>query len=254
MLKDEKSIIDTKFNIKEDLSYEEENQTTEDSDVIVDNTSVQIRNEILMEIQSEREFIINEAKAEAERITLDAKKIGYKEGFAKGKEKGHTLGFEEGKLKGLEDGYAEGIEQAKAEADEIKKNAMNMLSLAEEEVAKYMAEKQQEIISLAAQMAESIIHHKIDTSSDNILQLIKPIIQQSRKAKNIIITCNSDSYDYLRKSMYEIERKYPDIKFIVLEDENLEKNGCIVENENQIIDLQIREQLNNIIKKINNME
>ena len=214
----------------------------------------QIRKDLIEEIQEERDSIINKAIKEAEEIALRAKDTGYKEGFNQGLERGMKQGISQGNKKGLENGYLQGIIDAQDEANQIKKNAMDILDKAGDEVEKYMAENQKRIIDLAVQMAESIVHSTIDSSSENLMQLIKPIIQQFRKVDSVIITCNPHSYDYLKKSLYQLERKYEDIKFVLFEDETLEKNGCLIENENQIIDLQIGKQLKNIVEKIKNVE
>ncbi|NLY45165.1 MAG: hypothetical protein GX053_04150 [Tissierella sp.] len=232
----------------------ETDEDTKDPEDELDEIRNQIRQDLLQEIQEQRDSIINEAMEEAEEIRLRARDTGYTEGFSQGSKDGKKQGLDEGTKKGLENGYLQGVIDAQDEANQIKKNALNMLNKAGDEVDKYMAENQGRIIDLAAQMAESIIHSTIDSSSENILQLIRPIIQQFRKVETVIITCNPHSYDYLKKSLYQIEKKYEDIKFVLFEDDGLEKNGCIIENENQIIDLQIGKQLKNIVEKIKNME
>ena len=261
---DDTSLIDTKLDYdKLDFgdSFDDSNDDTLETDVDtkdpedeLDEIRNQIREDLLQEIQDQKDSIINKAMEEAEEIKLRARDTGYTEGFSQGSEEGKKQGLDQGNKKGLENGYLQGIIDAQDEANQIKKNAINILNKAEDEVDKYMAENQEKIINLAVQMAESIVHSTIDSSSENILQLIKPIIQQFRKVETVIITCNPHSYDYLKKSLYQIEKKYEDVKFALFEDESLEKNGCVIENENQIIDLQIGKQLKNIVGKIKNME
>lgn len=258
LLKDDPSLIDTKINydvqVYDDLEQEQEKETMTEKTNDLDLLRDEIRESLLLELKEQRESIINEAKKEAEMIRLEAKKVGYKEGHDKGIKQGFEQGFNEGNTRGIEKGYSEGVESAQKEVDEIKRNAIKMLENAQEEISEFVEANQQRIIRLAAQMAESIVHTTIDTSSENILQLIKPIVQQLKKVESIIITCNPNNYDYLKKSIYSIEKKYEDIKFIILEDESLEKNGCKIENENQIIDLQIKKQLENIVEKLSNLE
>ena len=258
------SIIDTKLDYdKLDLgdSYGDSSddihladEDIKDPEDELNEIRSQIRKDLIEEIQAEKDSIINKAVKEAEEIALRARDTGYKEGFNQGLEKGMKQGINQGNKKGLENGYLQGVIDAQDEANQIKKNAMDMLDKAGDEVEKYMAENQKRIIDLAVQMAESIVHSTIDSSSENLLQLIKPIIQQFRKVDAVIITCNPHSYDYLKKSLYQLEKKYEDIKFVLFEDESLEENGCLIENENQIIDLQIGKQLKNIVEKIKNVE
>ena len=239
------------FQVYDDVIFKEDStmEYSEKADIIQD-----IRQSLLLELKEQRENILNEAKLEAKKIKLDAKEEGYTKGYDKGLEDGFNQGFNEGNDKGIESGYLQGINNAKDEAKTIKESAIKLFKDAQDEINKYMDENRQRIIRLATQMAESIIHSTIDASSDNIMQLVKPIIQQFKKMENVIITCNPKNYDYLKKSMNGIEEKYSDIKFIILEDESLEKNGCIIENDTQIIDLQIKKQLENILAKLEIME
>lgn len=225
-----------------------------DSEDRITDIKNRMRKDLLEEIQEQKDSIINKAMVEAEEIRLRARETGYKEGFSQGLEDGLKQGIEEGNKKGLEEGYIKGLRDAQDEANQIKKNALDILEKAGDEVEIYITENQERIVALAAQMAESIVHSTIDSSSDNILQLIKPVIQHFRKVEAVIITCNPNNYDYLKMSLYQMEKKYEDIKFVLLEDESLEKNGCLIENENQIIDLQIGEQLKNIVEKMKNVE
>ena len=248
------SIIDTKINydgLDDTFQVDEPRKINKDQ---TEDIESRMKEKVLKEIEEQRASIINKAMEEAEEIKLRARDTGYKEGFKKGLEDGMKQGIDEGNQKGLENGYLQGIIDAQDEANEIKANAVDMLNQAQDEVDKYLQVNQQKIIKLAAVMAESIVHSTIDTSSENIIQLIRPIIQQFRKVESVIITCNPANYDYLKKSLYEIERKYEDVKFTIFEDESLEKNGCIVENENQIMDLQIGKQLKNIVEKMMNLE
>lgn len=248
------SLIDTKINYD---GFDDTFEVNEARNIIKNETDdIQggIKEELLKGIEEQRASIINKAVEGAEDIRLRARDTGYKEGFKKGLEDGVKRGVDQGNKKGLENGYLQGIIDAQDEANQIKANAVNMLNQAQDEVDKYIKVNQDRIIKLAGVMAESIVHSTIDTSSENIIQLIKPIIQQFRKVESIIITCNPKNYEYLKKSLYEIERKYEEVKFTIFEDESLDKNGCIIENENQIIDLQIRKQLDNIVEKILNLE
>lgn len=213
-----------------------------------------LRDKVLRDLEKEKEAIIQKAMEDGEEIRNRARDTGYKEGYEKGLEDGSKQGLEEGTRKGLENGYLQGLINAKDEANEIKESALNVLHQAQEEVDKYFAKNEEKLIKLAGLMAEAIVHKSIDTSSENIMQLIRPIIHQFRKVESVIISCHPDNYDFVREELYLLEEKYEDVKFSLFEDDSLEKNGCIVENENQIVDLQIGKQIKNIMEKMAKME
>jgi len=208
-----------------------------------------IKKELYKKTAEERRKIIEKANEEANNLLEEAKKQGFDKGFKKG--------CEEGFKEGLTNGYNQGILDAKSEASKIKNNAVKIVEDAQESVSDYFRESHDQIIELAADMAESIVHLTIDESSENILMLVNPILQEFGKTENIVITCHPDNLDYLKLYKYKLEEVCPNTIFTILSDANLEKDGCIVENENKIIDLQIRKQLNSIlesIKDIDNME
>jgi len=208
-----------------------------------------IKKELYKKTAEERRKIIEKANEEANNLLEEAKKQGFDKGFKKG--------CEEGFKEGLTNGYNQGILDAKSEASKIKNNAIKIVEDAQESVSDYFRDIHDKIIGLAADMAESIVHLTIDESSENILMLVNPILQEFGKTENIVITCHPDNLDYLKLYKYKLEEACPNTIFTILSDANLEKDGCIVENENKIIDLQIRKQLNSIlesIKDIDNME
>ncbi len=197
-----------------------------------------LKEEIYREMEEERRKILEIANKEAKEVLEEAKKqgfeVGLKEGFAKG--------------------YNQGIEEAKIEASNIKENAIQIVKDAQDYVSDYYKQSHDEIIKLAADMAEAIVHTTINESSENIMMLVKPIMQRFGKTGSIIITCHPDSVNYLKLYQYKLEEICPNTIITILEDGNLEQNGCIIENENQIIDLQIKKQIESILESIKDMD
>lgn len=197
-----------------------------------------IQRELLDEIEGQKQFILQNAYEEAEKIKGEASQRGFDEGY--------QAGFSRG--------YEDGMEKAHSEGQAIRNSAINLLKQAEEEVKKYGHDNKNAIIGLAADMAEAIVHTTIDASSQNILLLIKPILEQYGKKESIIIRCHPHNIDHLRMNLYQLENMCPNGRFIILEDSNLEENGVVIEDEGQIVDLQIKKQIQSMIHDITNME
>ena len=210
--------------------------------VDIDQIRAEITEKIYLESKQERQALMDKALKDAMEEALKEAEILKKEAI----DKGHKEGFREGYKKGLTD--------CQVECDEIRKNALNMIDQAEKETKKYFKDNQENIIKLSGDMAESIVHATIDLSSENLLMLIKPIIDQNDRNELIIITCHPDNHELLKENKEQLEVCAPNARFVILLDNNLEKNGCIIENENQIIDLQIRKQIDSIIKDIRSLE
>lgn len=254
-----------------DIAYSEERKTLTDIklegnfdelDEIIDEVKEEIEIE---EVEVEEPIDIELIKKEIEEkftleneelrrellanIELEARKKAEEEAAIAKQE-----AAEEGYKDGLKHGYQRGIQEAKGVCDEMKKTALDLIQQAKEEVEKYYSENKANIIRLAGDMAENIVNETIDLSSENILMLIKPIINLNERNELIVITCHPDKFEFLKKRKSELELAAPNARFVLLSDNNLEKNGCIIENENQIIDLQIRKQIESIVNDIRSME
>lgn len=161
---------------------------------------------------------------------------------------------QQGYRKGLEEGFEKGLADCQDECSRMKNAALDMFKQAEEEVKSYFNDNKEKIIQLAGDIAESIVNTTIDLSSENILSLIKPIIQQYEKNESIIITCHPSKSELLKTKLSELEELGQTARLTILGDGNLDKNTCIIENENQIIDLDIRKQINSIIMEMKDLE
>lgn len=246
--------IDSSYDNKIDFYASSEKEEKHDDLIDLESIKNEIRAGLVEDIKRElyektdeqRRKIIETANEDAKNLLEEAKKQGFDKGF----EEGHAKGLEQG----LENGYNQGILDAKSEASKIKNNAIKILEDAHESVLDYFKENHDQIIRLATDMAEAIVHSTIDESSENILMLVKPILQEFGKTENIIITCHPGNLDYLKLYKYKLEEICPDTIFTILSDANLEKDGCIVENENKIIDLQIKKQIKSILESIEDID
>lgn len=242
------SSVETQIDYLRDCFYNEEllegefhdelEEREDIEEIDIDKIKENIRKQLYKEIEYEKANILDGASKEASQLKKESFEKGYKDGIKKG----------------FLEGYEKGKEEAEKDCQEIKGNALDLFTQAEENVAQYFDENRTRIIGLAADMAESIIHKSIESSSENILMLIKPIVEEYRQRQQIIIAAHPNNYETLRDNLNQLTDTYEDTKFVILKDSSLEENGCTIENENQIIDLQIRKQLHIIIDKINDLE
>lgn len=243
----EDSVPITNVNIKNPIVEKVPNKelfddTIDIKDIGIDNLMEDLENKLRAEIEEERQTILNnalnEAKVEIEELKKDAVNKGYEEGYKKGRD----------------EGIQQALKDCEESCNEIKQDALKLIKQSEVEVDNYFNESKESIIDLAGVMAESIVHKTIDTSDEKIISLIKPILEQYEGKENIILTCNPDSVEFLKDNIKKLQEINPESRFIILEDNNLEKNGCTIENESQITDLQIGNQINSIIQDLKNME
>jgi len=191
----------------------------------------EIRRELQEENSRKRKALLDAAADEAEEMKRSAREQGSREGY--------------------EEGFRKGFEEARIEAEGLRENAVRMISDAERESRAYFEKCEAEILNLAARIAEKIVHQSIDSHSDGVMLLARPVLQEYGKTENLIITCSPEIVESARSHAAEIEKLCPNARTIILEDRSLDKNGLVIENENQITDLQIKKQLQRFLELAN---
>lgn len=230
-------VIDTVLNDTEDSIDEELDESEEVKEAAIK------RKKILNEAQSKKEEMIELAKQEAEAIKQQA----YQTGIQSGKE----AGYQEGYTKGMQEGYAEG----KQESEVLKQQGRDLITAAQLEIEQYVQEKKDELLSLSLHMAEKIIHDQLDHSDEGILTLVHPILHQLDREEDFIsLTVHPDSKEAVKEQLSSLKEQYPGVRFSILQDGNLEPNGCIVESAHKLIDLQVKAQLEAILKEMKETE
>lgn len=193
----------------------------------------------LKEAEEEKIAIVEVAKQEA----TDIRACAEAEGFKSGEEQGQEAGFQRG--------YQTGLEAAKHETDQMKAAAQAMLAQAAEEVNAYYITKREEIISLAAEMAEKVIHEKLNMSDERILTLIEPILSRmEQESKFITLTVTPELVAFMKEKTAALEQTFPLYRFAVLVDPSLDSNGCVIESSNVIIDVQVEKQLAAMVEEL----
>lgn len=198
---------------------------------------------LLDETRQKKQAILSKAEKEAEQLKEAAEKSGFEQGKKQGYETGYTTG------------YTTGMKQAEAESQVMRDTIQQMLDEAKETVENYYQAKKNEFLELAGHMAETIVHKSIDVSSDQVMDLINPVLHRlKREDQFITLMVRPEQKELVKEKVKEFEKENQDIRFAVLTDNTLDKNGCVVENAHAIIDLQVRKQLDAMIEEMKNAE
>lgn len=199
--------------------------------------------QLIAEAKEEKERILQETRQEAEKLLVDARSSGYTEG--------EKLGIQEG----YQAGYISGMQKAQEEAEKLKEAANRRLDEAAQYVTEYYSDKKNEVIELAAAMAEKIIHEKIDTSEEKVISLITPVLRRmNQKNQFITLSVTPEQVALVKEKLPSFEENYPQFRFAVFADETLEKNGCIIESNEAVVDQQIHLQLAAMVKDLQLLE
>ena len=235
---EQRSFIATQLNVIED--------TIEESPAIhtIEETEAEAEARAYLTAAHEKKAALLEA---AEKEAAALKETALKQGFSEGKDQGYQEGYATG--------YTSGLEKAEQESIQIKASLQNMLMEAQEFVEKYYEEQKNELLKLAAHMAETIVHTTIDASSEQVMELVKPVIHRLKRENQLItLMVRSEQSQLVKEKAKELEKEHPALRFAVLTDNTLDKNGCIIESSHAIIDLQVRKQLDAMLDEMKDME
>ncbi|GHV11545.1 flagellar assembly protein FliH [Spirochaetia bacterium] len=232
--------------------------------------------------ESEREEMIQSAKAEAEGIVSDARdaaarettqgteaaealkagaeaeaeKIiaGAKQKAAELEEESHTA-FEaerkaaedQGRIAGREEGFAEG----KAEADRLIERVQTVLERAQGQREQILEGTEQQIVDLVLLMTRKVIKIISETQKDVVRANVTQALRKVKGRGNIIIRVNMADVKLTTEHVNSFIQKMEGVKGIqVAEDSTVDPGGCIIETDFGEIDARISSQLAEIETKI----
>ncbi|MTI65722.1 MAG: hypothetical protein FH753_03890 [Firmicutes bacterium] len=235
-IKTPKKIKKVKDTNEEELvdTYDEELEKIEVLKKEILNNAKLEAAEIIDDANTKKEELLNKTNKDIKNLKDKAYKEAYDEGFKKGKENGFNKGYDEGKV----------------EADALRKEAKEVLNNAHEKSRDYIEDTNKEIIDLIIDVSENVTNLLINESEKNIVEMVKKALEEVREKKQIILRVHPKSALYLESNLHQFNKICPNAKFTILEDKELEENGCKIESESEIIDLQISEQLENIKSKL----
>lgn len=212
------------------------------------------------QIRAEADRILNEAelvKKDISEIKKETEVLKIEAG--KAKEKALKSGYQEGEKAGYEAGYQSGYEEALSigskESARLKDEALKVLNEAQKYASDYYEDKKNELLDLSVGMAEEIVHTTIESSPDKLLELVKPVIHRLKKEDHFItLIVGPEQRSFVESRLQELGKIHPGVRFAVLTDNTLEKNGCIVDGAHALVDLQVRKQLDIMLNEMKSWE
>ena len=178
--------------------------------------------------------VLEQAKAEAEHIKEEAYKQGYREG--------------------IEQGHREGLAKAEKESRVIREDALQRLKTAEEEVETYYRSNKKRLLQLAGTMAEKILDRELTASGESLLELVKPLLQEYKEGGLVVIGCHKHRMRICRENLFALKKINPDVDYVVIENPDLEEDQVLVEYQNRIIDLDMKNQIRGMVNELVKLE
>lgn len=178
--------------------------------------------------RKQRDSILSQAYAEAERIEKEAYENAYQRGYSEGSENGYNDGFN----KAYEEGYKTNVHRAMQEEEFIKGNADNILKTCIAEKERYIVEKEKEIKDLIINTVESILKREVK-DKDGLNSIIFQALSKVKNTKTFIIKSKAIYCEEFKGQVEIWKEQLPfsgDI--FIIPDESIEEGSAIIERDN----------------------
>ena len=143
------------------------------------------------------------------------------------------------------------IEKLEKELELVLKLFKEMIKEIEEEKAKMVAEGKKEIIKVAVAIAKKIIKKETQIDPDIILRVAESAFKQIIDAKKIVVKVNPNDKKKI-KEMIDLKKEKSNIQ--IEEDERVQRGGCLITTDKEIVDAQIDHQIKEVEKALMEIE
>lgn len=184
----------------------------------------------LLQVESQHNQILEQLEFEKNRIIEDTKNLSEqieKDAYQKGYEQGQANGYEDG----YKEAYDENLEKARFESEAILQEASQTLLQANQLMEKYMKDNKDNILNLAMSIAQQVLREKFEDKTSMNALVEKAILEYGAK-KSIVIKVNplyKEELEKKTKSLKEANNFIDDI--FVIGHEGIEKGNVIIETE-----------------------
>lgn len=198
---------------------------------------------IVERAETEAERIVNEAKAERERLIAGADEKGHAEGLARGHAEGHAKGFEAGK--------AEAIEAQKAELVRLQAAWHEAMSGFESLRSELQLEAERGVLALAVRLGERVAKRAIEGDVEAAARQLVEAIELTMTPSRVRVRVAAEGAEAVRAALPALsDRLHESASVVVIEDASLSHGSVIVEADETRIDATIETQLERIVESL----
>lgn len=181
---------------------------------------------LLQEVYQERERRLKEVEEEIIQLKEDA----YKETYEIAYKEGYQIGVQEAK-------QVVSNETMKY-IDDLKNDCFEL----QNESRKYIDSLTDELVNVIKQSVEKVTFQLINDPETSILPLVKDQLKEINTRQQIFIRVHPDCYEEIKNQEDQLKELCNNGKLYIISDLNLTPFGCVLETENEMIDLQLDKQ------------
>ncbi len=216
--------------------------------------------EILEKGTKNEKKILEEDKITSEQIKIRAYEEGFREGFAEGQKHGYAEGLKKGMEEGIERGYQEGLKKAKEEIEALKEKLTqdlnkevdalrSFLLKLDEEAKKLILNLDQEVLTFALSLVESLFFKKPPIDEEMLLHLIRQALKYIAEGLKVEIRIHPEDLALLQRNLNGLP---PTHQFEFKEDPTLSRGGIILTSTAGVVDATLETRLKTLFSHFAN--
>lgn len=190
------------------------------------------------------------AKDHAVAITQQAQEDAQKlvaEGEAKGFEKGHAEGVEQGLIEGRKQGARQALEEAAVAYDLLATQWGQKLDELDQAVRGVQEQSADAVLSFAMAFAEKVTKRQIEVDEDAVLPQLEQALATVLRPVSVTVRANPQDRPLLDDAAPKLVQRFEQVEHLQLvDDDTIERGGCIVTYGRGQIDATIKTQMDRI--------
>ena len=198
--------------------------------------------EIFEKASNRAEYIVNQAREEAEKILADAREAGYQEGYEAGLQEGRAAAYEEHK------------EELDLHMKEFRETMKATIESVTEEKNRILETYIDDLKRVSLTIAEKVIQTSLKSSGEIIKRMIVAAAGKLKKTQWVKIYVSQKDAGMMLQGdvglLNELSHISGNIKIISMD--HSEEGTCIIELPEEIIDVSVNTQIENIKGILNN--
>ena len=185
---------------------------------------------LLAKARADADAVLADARAQAERLAAEAQaRVAAIEAEA------HARGFE--------GGDAAGRAAADAAMEDMLETMRGLIDVARAERAKLIESAEPEIVRLATEIAERVLHDHIAIQPDTVVAMTRQALTRLIARERVTVRVNPADVEVLRSHREALLESHDIESLRVLEDQRVDRGGVVIETESGTIDAKISSQL-----------
>ncbi len=235
-----------------------------------------------LQVETERESLLDEAKSNAEKIVKDAEQVAFEEVQRKGEQAqgirqeaeqqaGKIVAQAESKVvqlldeanrkiadihkeafeRGNQEGRVEGWQEGKSEADRLVDRLHMVLAKAIDRRNDIIVESESQLVSLVLAISKKVVKVLTENQRNVVINNVVQALRKLKSKSDVVIRVNIVDLKMTTEHLKEITARIERVGNVsLMEDATVDPGGCIIETDFGEIDARISSQLQEIEDKI----